>query len=320
MFDNIDLNAFWDKKEHGYLESEPFSEETLREIEKDIGYRFPQSYIALMRVQNGGRPYNTSVGYTGWEIGGIYGISIDIIEKYKFWTEEIGCPKEFVPVCTSAYDGDRIFLDYRKCGNDGEPRIVGIDTDDNTISFIAKDFESFINMLSPVNDEDDDETVGEDIDPYEGVQFNPVEGEQRKKLDRVIWDALPWGIGFTLFWLLVLFVLYFFKQKSIIIAFIWVLSNFPELYGIIGTIACLSDCISKSKQTYESYVDTVDVVWETNEPIHKKKADNKKRKSFLRLKNSKVESYPNTERFQEGDRVRVYKAKNGKVILAKEQG
>ena len=141
MFDNIDLNDFWDKEEHGYIEPEPFSEETLQEIEKEIGYKFPQSYITLMRVQNGGRPYNTSVGCTGWEIGGIYGISKDSIEKYKFWTEEIGCPNEFVPVCTSAFDNDVIFLDYRKCGNDGEPLVVGIDAEDDTIGFIAKDFE-----------------------------------------------------------------------------------------------------------------------------------------------------------------------------------
>ena len=102
-----------------------------------------------------------------------------------------------------------------------------------------------------------------------------------------------------------------------------ILFCFPAGYGILGTIAGLIDCISKSRQTYESYIDTVDVIWEENEPIYREKHDDGKKKLFLRLKNSKVERYPNkypiTDGFKEGDRVRVYRAKNGEVILVKEQ-
>lgn len=312
MYEKIDLNNFWNSdSEYDDLKSEPFSEETLRDIEKDLGYKFPQSYIALMRVQNGGCPENTSVGNTGWVIGSIYGISKDT--DFRFWTDEDLAP--LIPVCTSAGDSDMIFLDYRKCGCDGEPGVVGIsqDMNTNTISFIAKDFESFINMLVPLENDEEDEPY---FDPYEGIHFTPVEGEQRKELDRVIWGDLPWGIGFTAFWLLVIIALFFFHNAFFVT--LRFLSFFPAAYGFIGTVACLTDCISKSKKTYESYVDTVDAVWEANEPLHKTKDDGKKKKYFLRLKKSKVDMYRNTEGFKEGDLVRVYRPQKGEVILVKE--
>ena len=322
MFDHIDLNDFWDSSsESNHHKLEPFSEEELREIQQKIGYKLPESYIALLRVQNGGCPQNTRVGDTGWEIDEFYGISKD---DSDFWENEGEFyPKIGVPICTTTDDSSIIFLDYRSCGNDGEPKVVGVDLELNVIDFIAKDFESFINMLVPANDEDDEddnETVGDKFDPYERVQFTPVEGAQRKKLNRVIWGDLPWAIGFAAFFLLIIFLLHFIKG-SVIIALLMILFCFPAGYGILGTIAGLIDCISKSRQTYESYVDTVASVWELNEPIHRAKSDEgKKKKMFLCLKQSKVNSYENTDGFKEGDSVRVYRAKNGKVILAKEQG
>lgn len=325
MFDNINLNDFWDSSsEHDNLKLEPFSEESLRDIEKEIGYKLPESYIALLRIQNGGCPKNKRVGNTSWVIEGIYGIGKGDSE---FWENEgLGYPKIGVPICTTDPDEcSTIFLDYRKCGNDGEPRVVGVDPELNLIDFIAKDFESFINMLVPARYDENNDFIDEDIeniDPYEGVQFTPVEGKQKKELNRVIWENLPWAIGFAAFWLLVIFVLHFFKDNGIV-ALIRILAFFPAGYGILGTIGGLADCISKSKQTYESYVDTVDVIWEANEPIHREKHDDGKKKLFLRLKNSKVDRYPNkypiTDGFKEGDRVRVCRAKNGEVILVKEQ-
>ncbi len=321
MFDNIDLNDFWDNDNNvAYLtsEPEPFSEETLHEIEKEIGYKYPESYITLLRVQNGGCPQKPRVGDTGWVIDEIYGINKNTIDEYKLCTDS-GCPNALVPICSNAYDYDRMCLDYRKCENNGEPRVVGVDFESNTISFLAKDFESFINMLVPEDDDDEDsETVEDEFDPYEGVQFTPVEGEQKKELNRVIWGDLPWAIGFAAFFILLIFLLSFSKNALLIL--IRILSYFPAGYGILGTIAGLIDCISKSRKTYESYVDTVDVVWEAHEPLNKNKYYEKKQKIFLRLKKSKVESYPNTDRFKEGDRVRVYRPKNGgETILAKEQ-
>ena len=39
-------------------------------------------------------------------------------------------------------------LDYRKCGNEGEPEVVHVDQDeDYKITFVAKDFETFVKGL-----------------------------------------------------------------------------------------------------------------------------------------------------------------------------
>ena len=46
-----------------------------------------------------------------------------------------------------------IFLDYRECGPDGEPKVVHVDQECNyKITELAPDFETFIEMLK--NDAD----------------------------------------------------------------------------------------------------------------------------------------------------------------------
>lgn len=41
-----------------------------------------------------------------------------------------------------------LMLDYRKCGNEGEPEVIHVDQDeDYKITFVAKDFETFVKGL-----------------------------------------------------------------------------------------------------------------------------------------------------------------------------
>ncbi|MDR2938109.1 MAG: SMI1/KNR4 family protein [Prevotellaceae bacterium] len=62
---------------------------------------------------------------------------------------EWGYPDIGIAICETDSGGhDMIFLDYRKCGKDGEPEVVQVDQDKNwEITYIAGDFESFIRAL-----------------------------------------------------------------------------------------------------------------------------------------------------------------------------
>lgn len=61
VFQDFDLSAVWlpcDWAEKRYQEA-PFTPEILAAVEAELGYKLPQSFIALMSVQNGGAFRNT---------------------------------------------------------------------------------------------------------------------------------------------------------------------------------------------------------------------------------------------------------------------
>jgi formylmethanofuran dehydrogenase subunit B len=90
-----------------------------------------------------------------------------------------------------------IMLDYSKCGNDGEPEVVHVDQeDDYEITFLAKDFESFVKGL--VN-EDVYDTSEEDLknalEMLENGKFSTIlqsffEKNQRYDFDKILRNIL----------------------------------------------------------------------------------------------------------------------------------
>ena len=56
-FEGFDLSDFWEEPgdcaRKNYIEPPPTAE-VIRQVEKELGYKLPESYIALMQVQNGG--------------------------------------------------------------------------------------------------------------------------------------------------------------------------------------------------------------------------------------------------------------------------
>lgn len=174
FFQDIDLTDFWDDNLFalGSYVSDTPSDDLILEIEKELGYKLPESYIYLMKQHNGGTPIDTCFPTdtpTGWAedhiaITGIFGIGRE--KSYslcgelgsQFWIDEWGYPAIGVAICDTPSAGhDMIFLDYSKCGPNGEPTVVHIDQEnDYKITFLAENFEEFIKGL--INEEEFEET------------------------------------------------------------------------------------------------------------------------------------------------------------------
>ena len=128
-FEDFDFSSFWANNEYAqkyYIGTIP-TDKQVEEIERELGYKLPQSYIALIKQCNGGEPINkcfptqtpTSWANNHIAISGIMGIDKD--KPYslcgemgsRFWIEEWGYPNIGIAICTTPSAGhDMIFLDY----------------------------------------------------------------------------------------------------------------------------------------------------------------------------------------------------------------
>lgn len=135
----------------------------IADIEAELGYKLPVSYIELMSNQNGGYPKRTCFPTSrpnNWTEGhialvGIMGIGRENSNTLcgdmgsKFWMEEWGYPDIGVYFADCPTAGHQMFaLDYRECGRSGEPKIVYVDQDNDYSTIeLAPDFTTFINGL-----------------------------------------------------------------------------------------------------------------------------------------------------------------------------
>ncbi|HKO79144.1 MAG TPA: SMI1/KNR4 family protein, partial [Chitinophagaceae bacterium] len=169
IFKDIDFSDFWDDSEYSltqYVSEQP-TDELIKSIENELGYKLPASYVELMKMHNGGIPKNVcfpTSESTSWAadhiaITGILGIGKEKTYSLcgdlgsQFMIDEWGYPAIGVYICDCPSAGhDIVMLDYSKCGKQGEPEVVYIDQEsDCKKTFLAKDFETFIRGL--VNEE-----------------------------------------------------------------------------------------------------------------------------------------------------------------------
>ncbi len=168
-YDPQEFADFWEDSDYAlnsYV-SEPPTDELIASVEQELGYKLPAFYIEMMKQHNGGVPRDTcfpTEEATSWAedhvaITGIMGIGREKTYSLcgelgsRFMIEEWGYPDIGVVFgdCPSA-GHDVIMLDYRACGRDGEPAVIHVDQEaDYEITFLAKDFESFVRGL--VNEE-----------------------------------------------------------------------------------------------------------------------------------------------------------------------
>ena len=139
------------------------SAESIKAMEKELGYKFPDSYLEFMKGHNGGLVEKCRYAYADPEtnreneviINGFLGIGSDkpntIMGTFgsKFWIEEWEYPDIGIVICDCPSAGhDLVFLDYRECGPEGEPCVSHVDQEaDYEITKIADSFEMFVDGL-----------------------------------------------------------------------------------------------------------------------------------------------------------------------------
>lgn len=163
--DDIDLQAFWNDSAYARKEftDVPPSDALIAELEAELGYRLPASYVAFMRRHNGGTPHRCCFPTeepTSWaeDHAAITGfLSIGRHKRYslcgelgsRFMMQEWGYPDIGVYICDCPSAGhDMVALDYRACGPQGEPQVVHVDQEgDYHITVLARNFETFVRGL-----------------------------------------------------------------------------------------------------------------------------------------------------------------------------
>ncbi|OKP98707.1 Imm51 family immunity protein [Paenibacillus sp. P46E] len=192
----FDFDGFWEDSDYArksYV-SDPPTDELIASVEQELGYKLPAFYIEMMKRQNGGIPRDTcfpTEEATSWAedhvaITGIMGIGREKTYSLcgelgsRFMIEEWGYPDIGVVFgdCPSA-GHDVIMLDYRASGPEGEPAVIHVDQEaDYEITFLAKDFESFVRGL--VNEEvfdTSEEDKAEDLRKVAQGAFSPLLAE-----------------------------------------------------------------------------------------------------------------------------------------------
>lgn len=150
----------------------PLTDEMVAEAEKKLGYKLPQSYIDLMKSRNGGKliknywmnenAKSNEVDVIGLECFYSIGSEKDnsLFGKFgnEFWFNEWEYPRDVGVIIAETESGGHhmIYLDYRACGKDGEPKVsICFQESDYKFQILANSFEEFLLML--VTDEELDE-------------------------------------------------------------------------------------------------------------------------------------------------------------------
>ena len=162
MFEGFDFTDFWEESEYSakHYVSKPPTDELIAEIEQELGYKLPESYIWLMKQHNGGIVnqnrmgcrIDRSEGYTEWTGNVVAVAGIMSIGREKTWSicgTEFQCRPDIGVAIANTWDcADMIILDYRECGKNGEPSVVCVDPNAHLqITKLADNFESFIRSL-----------------------------------------------------------------------------------------------------------------------------------------------------------------------------
>ena len=148
FFEKINIKELFEKDD--YYTFPPFTEEILEKTEKAIGWKLPKSYVALLKIINGGR-INYDIFEESW-LEAIYGVSLEeggLVDMFDNWINEWQYPNIGIPFGQTQSAGhDMYFMDFRSIDKNGEPRIVHIDNEfDNEITVVADNLEDLLTKI-----------------------------------------------------------------------------------------------------------------------------------------------------------------------------
>ncbi|WP_097869047.1 SMI1/KNR4 family protein [Streptomyces sp. rh34] len=178
-FDEV-MATFWGDGDYGV--QPPLTDEMVREAERALGVRLPAALLDLLRVQNGGivatdhdafptsQPTSWSKDHVPFDhlmgIGRRDGMTSLLDTPYLI--DEWGMP---APLVLLSGDGHWwIGLDYRLCGQDGEPSVTWFETDLDREVVLAGDFRSFVQRLTAASAYGDGSV--DDPAPTQGLSRN----------------------------------------------------------------------------------------------------------------------------------------------------
>ena len=197
MYNDIEINKIFNEEENEYYLG-TISDDSINRVENKIGYKLPNSFKEFLKIRNGGRIKD----YECW-LTGIYGISKDendshsLENRYTFWIEEWEYPKSAVPFGDTESAGHDLYcFDYTNLNNNGEPKVVLIDSEfDNRVKVIADDFEVFIKMVYKGENITDDESSYSE--PEKVVIINKSKDEIKSK--KIVLGKTNNNIGLIIF-------------------------------------------------------------------------------------------------------------------------
>lgn len=167
MLDYMDIVDLWstDPEALRVGRGPDCTDEMIRQAEGELGYKLPESYIWLVKQQNGGylKRNNFVLDHALPGVGDrvmmplLYGVgheqntAINSMLGNKCLIENWGYPNIGVGIGVGFFGAhEAFFLDYRECGPQGEPKVSHVDQEsDYRITVLAENFEAFIRGLVP---------------------------------------------------------------------------------------------------------------------------------------------------------------------------
>lgn len=151
---------------------EPLTEEKVQKAEKELGVKLPDSYINLLKEQNGGyihhdaHPASTPNSWADDHVSVEYIMGIGeengILES-GYYIEEWDLPAGVVLISGDGHSW--IALDYRSTKEN--PPVIFIDPDQDQIFELAPDFGTFLSQLTSWEDDTAEDEIRES--PKKGI-------------------------------------------------------------------------------------------------------------------------------------------------------